>query len=61
MLFLKAFKRKRSAYKNIWKKVTYYIMGRIFCASFLRVQKIPRAKVIYYIMSHYFYASFLSV
>ena len=35
--FFKAFKRKKSAYKNIWTKVTYYIMGLIFCASFLRV------------------------
>ena len=35
--FFKAFERKKSAYKNIWTKVTYYIMGLIFCASFLRV------------------------
>ena len=33
----KAFKKKKSAYKNIWTEVTYYIMGLIFCASFLRV------------------------
>ena len=32
----KAFKRKKSAYKNICTEVTYYIMDLIFCASFLR-------------------------
>ena len=30
--FFKAFKRKKSAYKNIWTKVTYYIISLIFCA-----------------------------
>ena len=35
--FFKAFKRKKSAYKNIWTKITHYIMGLIFCASFLHV------------------------
>ena len=38
-VFLKAFKIKKSAYKNIWTKVTYSIMSHYFCASFLRVQK----------------------
>ena len=30
--FFKEFERKKSAYKNIWTKVTYYIIGLIFCA-----------------------------
>ena len=30
--FFKEFKRKKSAYKNIWTKVTYYIIGFIFCS-----------------------------
>ena len=30
----KALKRKKSACKNIWTKVTYYIMGLIFVHPF---------------------------
>ena len=45
LLFFKAFKRKRSPYKNIWTKVTYYIMGRIFCASFCAYKKYLEQKL----------------
>ena len=54
--------RKKSQRTNISRaKVTYYIMGRYFYASFLSVQRISRAKGTYYIMSHLFYASSLSL
>ena len=48
--FLKNLRERKPSYKNIWTKVSYYILSQLSLCIFKCI-KISGAKVIYYIMS----------